>query len=130
MALLAWVQLPPSAYRLFLKMEKIDYTGEVKELIKKYKKEDIVFDKTLKYLCERNIADENEFKEEIINCNDIAYTEKQERFQGTRYALFFIYNKKKGRCYVLEFNTQIVVVTIFPLGRRTLRRYKSKRFIK
>lgn len=111
-------------------MEKKDYTGEVKELIKKYKTEDIVFDKSLKYLSERNNAEENEFREEIISCKGITYTEKQEKPYGTRYALFFIYNKKKGRCYVLEFNTSIVVVTIFPLGKRTLQRYKSKRFIK
>lgn len=107
-----------------------DSSEEVKEIIKKYSKEDIEFLKPLDYLSKRNSLSEENIKEEIIKCDKLAYTEKQDKPSGTRYAMFFKYSNKRGRCYVLEFKDKLSVVTIYPIGRRTLKRYVRKRFIK
>ncbi len=107
---------------------KKDYSDETKKLIKKYKKEDIKYLKPIEYLSKRNQMTKEQMDGKIINLNDLKYTEKQEKPSGTRYALFFIHSTIKGHCYVLEFDKNIKVATIYPLGRRTIRRYKKKRF--
>jgi len=54
------------------------------------------------------------------------HIEKQERNGEIRYALYFVYSGKKGRVYVLTFKEKIRVITIYPLGRKTLSKYKKK----
>jgi hypothetical protein len=107
-----------------------DYTEEVKKLVKKYNKEDIEYHKPLKYLCQRNSLTQEEIEEAIMSCKGISLTELQEKPYETRYALFFVYNKRKGKCFVLTFDDKITVVTIYPMGRKTILRYKKKRFKK
>jgi len=110
---------------------KKDYSNEVKELVKKYnKEEDIALLKSETYITQRNNITIEEIKREILEVQKLDYTEKQERQNSVRYALFFKYSNKKGRCYVLEFNNKIKVVTVFPLGKKTLKKYGLKRFIK
>jgi hypothetical protein len=110
---------------------KKNYSDEVKELIKRYnKEEDIVLLKSDIYITKRNNTTTEEIKREILEVQKLYYTEKQERQDGVRYALFFKYSNKKGRCYVIEFNNKIKVVTVFPLGKKTLKKYELKRFIK
>ena len=107
-----------------------DYTEEVKKLIKEYKKEDIEYHKPIKYLCQRNSLTQDEIEESIMSCKEISFTELQEKSYETRYALFFVYNKRRGNCFVLTFDEKITVVTIYPIGRKTILRYKKKRFNK
>lgn len=107
-----------------------DYSEELKNLIKKYKKEDIEYGKPLDYLLFRNKAAKEKIEKEIFECKNLEFTEKQERNREIRYVLYFVYSRKKGRAYILKFNKKIRVITIYPIGKRTLRRYRKKRFKK
>lgn len=109
-------------------MEK-DFSEEIKEFLKKHKGKNIRFAKDKSLLFERIKATEREVEEEIFNCRGLEYTEKQEKEGEIRYALFFVYSKKRGRIYILTFSeNELIIITAFPMGRRTLRRYTKKRF--
>ncbi len=104
-----------------------DYSEEVKKLIKKYKKEDIVFGKEIDFLLKRIGISREEIEKEILDCKNLSLTEKQVKEGEIRYALFFIYSKRKGRQYIITFREkELRVITIFPLGRKTIKRYKKK----
>ncbi|MBS3089084.1 hypothetical protein J4402_04920 [Candidatus Pacearchaeota archaeon] len=104
-----------------------DCSEEVKKLINEYKKDGIVFGKDIDFFLKRNKMSKQEIEEEIINCKNLSFTEKQIKDNETRYALFFIYSGRKGRKYIVTFRDgNIRVITIFPLGRKTLKRYKKK----
>jgi len=107
-----------------------DYSSEVKELIKKYKKEDIAYGKRLDLLLSRIGATQEEVENEILNCETLRFAEKQEKDGEARYALFFIYSNKRGRIYLITFRDRSLrVITIIPLGRLSVRRYLKRRFI-
>jgi len=104
-----------------------DYTDEVKKLINQYKKESIVFGKDLAFLLSRVKESKEEIEKEILSCKDLIFVEKQIKGNEIRYVLFFIYNKRKGKQYVITFRDKnLRIITIFPLGRRTIRKYKKK----
>lgn len=108
------------------KMEK-DYSNEVKDIIKKYKKEDIIFGKRLDSLMSRVKSNKQETEDEILNCNNLSLTEKQNKGGEIRYKLYFLYSNKKGRGYVITFrDANLRIITIFPLGRKTIKKYKKK----
>jgi len=109
---------------------KEDYSEEVKKLIKKYKKEEIEYGKPFGYLLFRNKATKEEIEKEIINCENLEFTEKQKKKEEVRYLLYFVYSRKRGRAYVLKFGKKLRIITIYPLGKRTLRRYRKRRFKK
>ena len=109
---------------------KRDFSGEVKSLIQKYDENDIKYGKSLNYLLFRNKITEEEIKKELSLCENLEFAEKQKRENETRYLLYFVYSKKRGRAYALKFNNKIKIITIFPLGRRTLKKYSKKRFKK
>jgi predicted kinase len=107
-------------------MEK-DCSDEVKDLVKKYKKEDIVFGKPLDLLLSRVKIDKAEVEEEILSCDNLSLVEKQIKDSEIRYKLFFVYSRKKGREYVVTFrDNNLRIITIFPLGRKTLKKYRKK----
>jgi len=95
--------------------------------------DEVIFTKVrlIDWLCIRNNSTLGEMKEEIINLKYLVFTEKQEiKYNGEieeRFKCYFVYSGNRGRCYVLKFNHQIKVITVFPLGRTTLRRY-GRRF--
>lgn len=106
---------------------KKDYSNEVKEIIQKYKKDNIEYGKDLSFLIHRIKASKEEIDEEILKCDNLSFTEKQIREGEIRYALFFVYSKRKGRKYVITFrDSRLRIITIFPLGKKTLRRYRKK----
>jgi len=78
-----------------------DYSEEVKNLIEKYKKEDIEYHKPIRYLCQRSGLTKDEIEETIMFCRNLSFTELQKKQYETRYAMFFIYSEKKGKCFVL-----------------------------
>ena len=90
----------------------------------------ILYIKSLNFLLPRIKSTKEEVEEEILSCAGLEFAEKQERGNETRYVLFFIYSRRKGRVYVLKFNDKINVITAFPLGKRTLKKYRKRRFIK
>lgn len=109
---------------------KKDYSGEVKKLIKKYAKEDIEYAKPLDYLLFRNKATKESFEKDLFNFKKLEFTEKQTKGKETRYALYFVYNRRKGRVYAIKFDKKIKIITIYPLGKKTLLKYRKKRFKK
>jgi hypothetical protein len=106
---------------------KRDYSNEVKEIIKLYKKENIEYGKDLNFFVRRLKITEEKIDEEILKCDNLSFTEKQIREDELRYALFFVYSKRKGRKYVITFrDAKLRIITIFPLGKKTLRKYRKK----
>ena len=104
-----------------------DYSKEVKELIKKYKDKGIIFGKDIDFFIKRIKISKKDIEEEITNCQNLYFTERQIKHNEIRYALLFRHTKRKGREYVITFRDKnIRIITIFPLGRRTLKRYKKK----
>jgi|SRR3989344_2164559 len=107
-------------------MEK-DYSEEVKAIIKTYNKENIVFGKDIDLLLKRVEASKEQIEEEIMSCNSLSFVKKQVKDNEIRYALFFIYGKKKGRQYVITFrNRELRIITVFTLGKKTLKKYSKK----
>ena len=60
----------------------------------------------------------------------LEFVEKQFREEEARYALYFIYSGARGRVYVLRFTDKIRIVTVYPLGRTTLKNYNRGKFKK
>ncbi|MBI2043699.1 hypothetical protein HYT25_04900 [Candidatus Pacearchaeota archaeon] len=107
-----------------------DGIKEVKELINKYGVVGFIYVKPLDYLLPRIKSTKKEIEKEILSCENLEFVESQHKSGETRYALFFIYNNRRGKVYVITFGDKIKIITAFPLGKKTLRKYKKKRFIK
>ena len=107
-----------------------DYSKEIKELIEKYKEKEFEYGKPIDFLLSRIKASKKEVEEEIINCKDLKFVEKQERKGEVRYVLYFVYSRSNGRAYVITFTNKIIIITIYPLGRKTLKKYRKGRFKK
>ena len=53
----------------------------------------------------------------------------QRKQNETRYVLYFVYSGKRGRVYVIKpMRKELKIITIYPIGKLTLRRYRKKRF--
>ena len=98
-------------------------------LLKNYSKKDVAFGKTEKYILDRINASKEEVINELFSGEKLEFVEKQEKNNEIRHALFFVYSKRKGRVYVVKFGRELRIITAYPLGRRTLSKYKKKRFI-
>ena len=108
----------------------VDYYYELKKLIKIYKRGEIDFGKNKQYILERINATQKEIEDELYSLNSLEFIEKQIRKKEVRYALFYVYSKRKGRVYVLTFREKIRIITAYPLGTKTMMKYNRKRFIK
>ena len=119
-------------FKLSDKVVERDKSNLVKEKVKKYSKDQIIFTKfhIINWLCKRNNSTIDNMKEEVLNLKHLTFTEKQQvEFEGkkeNRFRCYFLYSNNKGRCYVLKFDEQIKVITVFPLGRTTLKKYRKK----
>lgn len=102
---------------------------EVKELLGRYQKQDIIFGKTEKYILDRISAKKEEVLTELLSAKNLEFVEKQERSDETRYALFFVYSKRSGRVYIITLGDKLKIITAYPLGRKTLSKYRKRRFI-
>lgn len=103
-----------------------NYLEELKVLIEKYKEKGFEWGKPIDYLEFRNGCSKEEMEKEILNCDNAEFVEKQKEQGGTRYKLYFVYNSKTGRVYVLKFTEKIRIITVYPIGRQTLKNYKRK----
>ena len=98
-------------------------------LIKKYSKEEVEFGKDLDYLCFRNSCKKEDFLEDLFSYENLHIVIKQKRDNEERFLAYYIYSKRKGRAYVLRFYPdKIRVITIYPLGNRTLKKYTKGKF--
>jgi len=77
-----------------------NYSGEIKKLIFQYKYKGFEYGKPVSYLEFRNGCSIEEIENEILNSDEIEFTEKQIKEGETRYKTYFIYTKKnrKGLC--------------------------------
>ncbi|PIN94275.1 hypothetical protein COU56_02695 [Candidatus Pacearchaeota archaeon CG10_big_fil_rev_8_21_14_0_10_31_9] len=82
--------------------------------------------KPIDYLEFRNGCSKEDLEREIINHDNIEFVEKQKEQGETRYKLYFVYSSKTGRVYVLKFTDKIRIITVYPIGRQTLKNYKRK----
>lgn len=105
-------------------MKNEDFSEEIKKLIGKYKDKEFEYGKPIKYLEFRNKCSKEEIENEIFQQKNIRFTEKQIKDNEIRYKIYLIYNKTRGRVYVLTFREKIRIITIYPLGRRTLKYLK------
>ena len=103
-----------------------NYKEEVTNLIQKYKKQDIEFGKDINILLRRIKATKEEVETEILTHNNLVHVEKQEKDKEIRYGLYYLYSRKKGRKYVITFRDKLRIITIIPLGKRTLKKYRKK----
>ncbi len=105
-------------------------TKEFKQLLSSYLPKGIVFGKLENYILERINATKEEVISELSSLDNLEFVQKQERKGETRYVLFVVYSKKRGRVYILNFrDDNIRIVTAYPLGRKTLSKYSKRRFI-
>jgi len=84
----------------------------------------------ISWLEKRNKSTIQDLKTEIHDSTDLVFVAKQEvDFQGkkeTRYRCYHIFSGSKGRCFILTFNSNIKVITVFPLGRTTITKYRKR----
>ena len=113
-------------------MPNKDWSGDVKEKTKKYSQEQIIFTKTelIDWLCKRNNTTADKLKKEVLNPINLAFAEKQQaKFEGKneeRFRCYFVYSKNKGRCNILRFKNDLKIITVFPIGRTTLKKYRKR----
>ena len=103
-----------------------NYSEELKELIKRYKEKGFEWGKPIEYLEFRNGCSKEELEKEILDYGNVEFVEKQREQEETRYKLYIVYSSKTGRVYVLTFTSKIRIITIYPIGRTTLKNYKRK----
>jgi hypothetical protein len=107
--------------------------SDIKKIIKRlktYNSSEIFYCKPLDYLCFRNRCSKREFEFDLLSGRNLKCVNPHKRKGELRYGLYFIYNKRRGRVYVVKFEKFLKVVTIYPIGPKTLNRYNKRRFKK
>jgi len=99
---------------------------EFEKLIQEYSNKGFEYGKPIKYLEFRNNATKQDFEKDLSDFEDLEIIEKQKRDGEVRHALYFIYSKNKGRVYVIKLAEKIRIITIYPLGRKTLNKFRKK----
>ncbi|MEK6906128.1 MAG: hypothetical protein AABW81_00735 [Nanoarchaeota archaeon] len=103
-----------------------NYAEELKELINKYKGKGFEWGKPIDYLEFRNGCSKEDMEKEILDYTNVEFVEKQREQGETRFKLYFVYSSKTGRVYVLKFTEKIRIITVYPIGKQTLKNYKGK----
>ena len=84
----------------------------------------------LDWLTRRNGCSIQDMEDELRSPDNMVFVERQEvEFRGraeVRFRCYFVYSGNKGRCFIIIFDDGVKVLTAFPLGRTTLRRYRRK----
>jgi len=107
-----------------------DYSEELRKLIEKHKDKGFEYGKPIEYLEFRNGCSIEELEKELLELRDIKFTEVQIREGNRRYKTYHVYSSNKGRVYVITFTEKIRIITIYPLGQSTTKRYRKARFKK
>ena len=103
-----------------------DYIEELREFIEEYKDKGFEYGKPIEYLEFRNGISKEDIEKEILELKNVKYVEKQIIESDKRYKVYYIYSSRSGRVYVLKFTKKIRIITIYPLGRSTLKNYNRK----
>jgi hypothetical protein len=107
-----------------------NYIEELRGLIEKYKDKGFEYGKPIDYLEFRNSITLAEMEKEILNLENLEFAEKQFIEEDIRYALYYLYSRSRGRVYVIKFTNKIRIITVYPLGRATLKGYQRGKFKK
>jgi hypothetical protein len=103
-----------------------DYSEEVKDLIEKYKDKGFQWGKPIDYLEFRNGNSREEMEKDLLDYKNVVFVAKQKEQEETRYKIYMVYSSRTGRVYVLKFTDKIRIITVYPLGKTTLKNYKAK----
>ncbi len=111
-----------------------NYKQEVLEQLNKYKNRDITFTKKdIEEQLKIRRLTKDEIIENLLNPKKLVFAKKQERdFQGkkdVRYDLYFLFSKSKAHRYILSFNDKLKIITVIPLGRKTLNKMSVKEIL-
>lgn len=103
----------------------------IKTMLRRYSQKNITFTKkNYKKILEKRNLSETEIKKELLNPNKLVLAEKETRtFENKkeiRYRCYFIYSNSKGICVIIKLNKKLKIITAFPLGRKTLNRYRKR----
>jgi uncharacterized DUF497 family protein len=107
-----------------------DYSEEFKILLEKYKEKGIEYGKPVNYLEFRNGLAIEEMEKEFLGFKNLAFTERQIKEGEKRYKIYHVYSSKKGRVYIVTFRDKIRIISIYPLGPGTVKRYYKAKFKK
>jgi len=105
-----------------------NYSEEIKELIKKHLNKGFEYGKPIEYLEFRNGCTKEDFERELKELINLEFTEKQIKEGEKRYKLYFVYSRKTSRVYVLTFREKIRIISIYPLGKSTIKKYNQVKF--
>mgnify|MGYP005699662227 FL=1 len=103
-----------------------NYKEELQQLIESYKDKGFEWGKPIEYLEFRNGCSREDMQREILDFSGVEFVAKQKEQDETRYKLYIVYSSKTGRVYVLTFTQKIRIITVYPIGRETLKNYKRK----
>ncbi|MDI6736961.1 MAG: hypothetical protein QME12_00400 [Nanoarchaeota archaeon] len=105
----------------------MDYSGELKEKLKKYRKEDIIITEHAYIRAVRRQISLDEVRENIINPTRLSYAVKQEAKNEyeEKYDCYFGYSKTLCHRYVIAINHKCIVCTIIKINRRWQRRFEK-----
>jgi len=93
--------------------------SELKEKLKKYKKEEILITRHAELQAFTRDIDLEEVKDNIINPKKLVYVKEQE-FKKTgeeKYDCYFAYSKHLCHRYILILNRKVLIVTIIKINR-------------
>lgn len=107
-----------------------DYSEELRKLINQYKNKGFDYGKPKEYLEFRNGCSIEELEKEFFELKELKFAEKQMKDREERYKTYHIYSSSKGRVYVVTFTEKIRIITIYPLGPSTTKRYRKAKFKK
>lgn len=109
-----------------------DQSEFVRKKIKNYSLAEVKFTKVklLDWLAKRNKDSIENMKKEVLSLKTMVFAERQVREHKGKYrerfACYLTYSNTRGRRYVLEFDKGLKIITVHPLGRMTLTRYRKR----
>jgi hypothetical protein len=105
-------------------MEEENYKGEVKEKLKKYRREDIIItDHAKKQAFFRGIELE-EIRKNILNPErlEIALKQPAKRPHEEKFDCYFGYSKTQAHRYILVLGNKVIIPTVIKINRRWQRK--------
>ena len=86
--------------------------------------------KQLDFIEKRNHQSLNDIKIELIKAKYLKFVQKelvlQQGILETRFQCYFLYPDGKGKKFVITFNGIIRIITVFPLGRLSMKKVLKK----
>ncbi len=92
---------------------------ELKEKLKRYKKEDIIITGHAELQAYVREIDLEEIKNNIINPDKLVYAEEQKtkKVDEEKYDCYFAYSENLCHRYILSINRKVIIVTIIKINR-------------